>query len=902
MRLKLTILAIFVTFLAFGTFIDSSEINAAVCSGSGSYSKKFYRCVLTPQGEKCQESGSNTYTPSCGEDPGGVQCSTTGTGNCGYCKNMDQLCASDANGCTVSDSLVREPNCSLAGQVWSTSGCSCSSGGGGTPPGTPTCNGGVSCGGCSGGSQTCTYTTYSGGGPCVQASYTQSCGCPAGTCCAGTGSSASSCGGHAYYACTSTSPAPNGTCCDFTYRCSGSSCITACHVGVAVSNCGGSCGTPCTPGTGTTNASCGGNQTGCQCNGSSICATQGYYCSTSTSCQPGWSGGTSCPISSCPVGSICNPGGPPPVTPSPPGNNTCTGCFGSGGACMTVTGNCDPSSNCNNCSVGPPVSCMPVEGGSCGSGAYLTCCAGLTCRFGTCVAAPTPAPTYSIAGNVFIDSNGNGTKNPNEQNYTGSITITATQGFGGSRTVTYPASGAFSVTSIPSGTYTTAHTNLPSGYTRTTPASGNSFSVTVGGGCGGGGGVCSGGSITGVNFGLEEPTYTISGSVFLDADGDGIKDVGESNYTGGINISSSGTGDISSYPNPGSYLISQAQAGLRTISYNNLPAGYRIIYPLNGPPPSFQVRVGPACDDGGSPDASCNAQNNIISLNFGIAIDTQPWIQATGGNIRMDSGIDNPIPSTADPLCGGAFMALPGNGGQPGIIYSGASSASFGNGQASSTNWVVTQPDGQVYNPPTPNTIRTAYGYIEANALQQGLTINDIAPQCSGGIANCALSGSLPTGIYKADGNLTLTSDYTFPANRNFIILISGDLTLLGEVHVPTGSTAIFSTSGDIFVDRGVGEVTNTSQSPNLEGIYSADRDFIVRGDNNCSVGPDRRLNVSGNIISNAALSGGSFSSQRDLCLGNTCPSVSIVQRLDLVVNLPPLLRAPNYIWREVAP
>lgn len=62
----------------------------------------------------------------------------------------------------------------------------------------------------------------------------------------------------------------------------------------------------CHPGYGSTNASCGGNQTSPMCNGST-CQTQGYYCSAGA-CVLGWAGGS--------ASSACNPPclGP---TPSP---------------------------------------------------------------------------------------------------------------------------------------------------------------------------------------------------------------------------------------------------------------------------------------------------------------------------------------------------------------------------------------------------------------------------------------------------------------------------------------------------------------------------------------------------------------------------------------------------------
>lgn len=391
-------------------------------------------------------------------------------------------------------------------------------------------------------------------------------------------------------------------------------------------------------------------------------------------------------------------------------------------------------------------------------------------------------------------------------------------------------------------------------------------------------------------------TYSTSGSIFVDTNKNGIKDTGESNYMGTSTITDNG---INVAVTNGSYTSSGQGAGQHTIAYTSLPQGYTMTKPINGPPASYTVAVGTACDPDGS--SGVCASGSLSSVDFGIT-NQNPWIQSSGSDIRIDSGINNNIPANASAQCGGPYMSLPGNGGQPGVIYSGNNNASFGGGQASSTNWVVSSPDGLAYRPPTPNTIRTSYNYLLANANQQGLTQADLTPQCSGGLTNCALNQNLPSGFYLSNGDLTLSGNYTFPQGKNFIILVHGNLRINGQIHVPQGSTAIFSTSGNITVDPSVGEASNTSSNPDIEGIFSSDQNFIIAGINSCSIGPDKRLNISGNVIANASYSAGSFINNRDLCLGNICPAIFISPRLDMVLNLPAIIKAPNYIWQEVAP
>lgn len=124
-----------------------------------------------------------------------------------------------------------------------------------------------------------------------------------------------------------------------------------------------------------------------------------------------------------------------------------------------------------------------------------------------------------------------------------------------------------------------------------------------------------------VNLASPTPTpisnYTISGNVFVDTDKNKRKDGLEINYQDipviGINPNPGAVITYSSCPGAqcGDYTVSNLPEGTYTVSYTSLPSslGYYMIAPLNGPPPQFQVTVGPACDVGDilptSPDAEC---------------------------------------------------------------------------------------------------------------------------------------------------------------------------------------------------------------------------------------------------------------------------------------------------------
>lgn len=487
---------------------------------------------------------------------------------------------------------------------------------------------------------------------------------------------------------------------------------------------------------------------------------------------------------------------------------------------------------------------------------------------GLCETGTTCVPRYTVSGNVFVDTNRNGTKDSGEGNYTGAtVRLTGTS----SSTGTSDASGNYSFASLAAGNYTNTIT-VPAGYINTTPTA-QSFAL---------------GPTRTVNFGIA-PNYTVSGNVYIDANKNGVKDVGEANYTGSITIASS-RGSITT--GGGSYTVGNLTAGAITVSYTSLPTGYNMTYPLNGPPPSFQVTVGGACTTNGASGASCTG-GNITNLSFGIT-NLKPWLQSTCGSIRNDNGITNPVPAGLRALATSAACNAPG------IAFSGDGSASFTPGQASNTNWVVgglTYPEVYVSTAPGA-TLSLSYASLLAKQQHARLTTTNLSSICS--LSSCTLPTNLPHGIYTANGNVTLNS-YTFPANQNYIFLINGNLTITGPVLITAGSgaTALFSASGNIVVNANVGVAANSTQT-SIEGIYSTDRSFILPSAGTCT---DLRLNIGGNIITNAARTGGSFQNNRDLCANDaTYPTVSFTQRMDLLLNTPTFLQQQESLTTEVAP
>jgi hypothetical protein len=257
------------------------------------------------------------------------------------------------------------------------------------------------------------------------------------------------------------------------------------------------------------------------------------------------------------------------------------------------------------------------------------------------------------------------------------------------------------------------------------------------------------------------------------------------------------------------------------------------------------------------------------------------------------------------------FASLNGVGEIPGIIFSGNSSPDFGalGGSASSANWKVgNSMFPEIYTPLQANVIKTSYEYLVAVAKKNELTalIDNLGTNnycgAANNIGNCTLSPTLLNDIYIANGNLILTSNYTFPASKDYVILVNGNLTINGSITVPNSSTVTFSVKGDIIVGTTVG-VLSSSTATSIEGFYSTDRNFIINGINDCDIGADRRLNIGGSIVTNAALLGGSLRNNRNLCADNArFPSLQITERPDFILNAPQFIQSSQTIWREVAP
>lgn len=478
-----------------------------------------------------------------------------------------------------------------------------------------------------------------------------------------------------------------------------------------------------------------------------------------------------------------------------------------------------------------------------------------------------------ISGFVFNDKNNNGVFDASDAALPNFTVMLSSPRLATPVTTTTDANGDYQFAGLCNATFTISEPSQPP-WVPTTP-----ISQTLD--------VISGDTYPNVDFG-DRYGYTINGDVFIDTNKNGTQDPGEQNYEGGSTITSS-AGTIINNPD-GSYSITGLLAGTYQVSYiSPIPTGFVLVNPIDGFPPSYDVTVGPSCTTNNSPGAVCTT-GDINNLSFGIT-DFFPWFQSSCNDVRDDAGIDNLEPINQYLISTNASCA------NPGTAFTGDVDPVYGQGSASSTEQVVGGSQySELYNNSGSSPLQTSYTELLAKAQNAGITPTDLSTVCN--LSNCTLPANLTHGIYIANGDVTLQG-YTFPTNQNFVILINGNLTVDGDVSIPVGSTATFSAKGNITIASNVGKADNDPTSC-LDGWYIAGQSFYVNSGGVCN---DTRLNIAGSVVVNALGAGGTFQNNRDLCGDDHAdPTVSFVQRLDMVLNAPQFIQSQQTISQEVVP
>lgn len=488
-------------------------------------------------------------------------------------------------------------------------------------------------------------------------------------------------------------------------------------------------------------------------------------------------------------------------------------------------------------------------------------------------------PISGISGVVFVDHNINGVMDPGEPGFTGGAKIVVT---GASYAIaTSDGGGNYSFPSIPSGTYG-VWAEIPFNYSSTSP---NNRTVTIPPG-------------SRVNFGVIS-TYTVTGNIFNDVNKNIRMDSGETTVPGSVITSTAGIVNMWD----GKFEIQNLKSGIHTITYSSvLPRGFQYLYPI---PSSFTVTVGGACSVDNRTGASCNG-GNIENLNYAVS-DSWPWVQTYGLDVRFDNGIKNLLPASTACGSGSYASGTVSSFNSPGIIFTGDSSPDFGQGQASSSNRVVggiAYPE--VFNGKAP--LKTSVRNLLASADKAGVTkiSLDSRSSCRNPSSSCNLQG-FQKGFYYTSGDLRIDSSANFN-NGNYVIVAEGSITIANNavLSVTSGSTLFVAAGRDVIVDSTVGSSSKICPVPagQIQGMYSADRHIIIEGNNgDCTLSPDKMLNIDGALIVNAGSTGGRFQNKRDLCADNRAyPSLTVKSRPDFILNIPGFMTQQQNIVNEETP
>lgn len=185
-----------------------------------------------------------------------------------------------------------------------------------------------------------------------------------------------------------------------------------------------------------------------------------------------------------------------------------------------------------------------------------------------------PAATDTICGVVFEDLNGNGVMDPGEQGIGGAVIYGWGQN-GTWFTIQTNPQGQYMTTLAP-GQYTVSYC-APIGYTFTVPLNQDSagcsyYNITV----------VAGQNQCGLNYGIQNNSVTIEGTVFIDSNNNGILDAGENGIpyqwvtVGAYYAYTDANGNYSAIVPAGTYTVSYTPSGAYTGYTVTTPTSYTV--------------------------------------------------------------------------------------------------------------------------------------------------------------------------------------------------------------------------------------------------------------------------------------------------------------------------------------
>lgn len=164
-------------------------------------------------------------------------------------------------------------------------------------------------------------------------------------------------------------------------------------------------------------------------------------------------------------------------------------------------------------------------------------------------------------------------------------------------------------------------------------------------------------------------------------------------------------------------------------------------------------------------------------------------------------------------------------------------------------------------------------------------------------------------GVHYSAQDLVIQDPWSVSAAESYVVFVDGNLTIENPsdfatlIEVEEGGFLAFIVRGNITFAANVGHTNLATQTPNIEGIYIAENQIIVRTNEDPAVG-DRRFIGAGSFVGWSGVdlqrdfadfgSGGSGAT-----FNLTIPTETFIYRPDMVLSTPDFMLSPRSIWQE---